>query len=135
MTYSEKLRDPRWQKKRLEILKRDKFKCTYCGDKETELQIHHLKYSSEPWNSENINLVTLCKHCHKTLTFIQPFNILRIKKIKYIGSVFIYCEVNCGDYKSIEVVMIDDLDNLTEQIKFAKSGDVFKELLKFVKNG
>ena len=33
MGYSEKLKDPRWQKKRLEILERDNFRCQYCGDK------------------------------------------------------------------------------------------------------
>jgi len=27
LTYSEKLKDPRWQKKRLEILSRDNFTC------------------------------------------------------------------------------------------------------------
>lgn len=63
-TYSEKLRSPKWQKKRLEILKRDKFKCTMCADSETELQVHHLKYTGEPWDAPNENLTTLCKHCH-----------------------------------------------------------------------
>lgn len=32
MTYSQKLRDPRWQKKRLEILERDSFTCQHCHD-------------------------------------------------------------------------------------------------------
>jgi len=30
--YSKKLKDPRWQKKRLKIFKSDKFKCKICGD-------------------------------------------------------------------------------------------------------
>lgn len=63
-TYSEKLKNPKWQKKRLEILQRDNFKCTKCGDSETELQIHHLKYNGEPWDAPNSNLITVCKHCH-----------------------------------------------------------------------
>lgn len=81
MTYSEKLKDPRWQKKRLQILKRDRFKCRYCGDKQTELQIHHLKYSGEPWEADNENLITTCKHCHNLLTFLD-FKILKVKKDK-----------------------------------------------------
>jgi hypothetical protein len=64
MTYSEKLRDPRWQKKRLEILNRDGFSCCLCGDKETELHVHHKKYYKEPWNAKDESLQTLCKYCH-----------------------------------------------------------------------
>lgn len=68
MNYAEKLRDPRWQKKRLEILERDNFCCRECGDKKTELHVHHLIYFSktEPWDFPNCCLVTVCKNCHKT---------------------------------------------------------------------
>lgn len=31
--YSQKLLDPRWQRKRLEILQRDDFTCQVCSDK------------------------------------------------------------------------------------------------------
>jgi 5-methylcytosine-specific restriction endonuclease McrA len=31
-TYSELLKSPKWQKKRLEIMSRDKFTCKKCGD-------------------------------------------------------------------------------------------------------
>lgn len=64
MNYGEKLKDPRWQKRRLEILQRDSFCCTRCNDKETELQVHHDKYSGEPWDVNPEFLRTLCKHCH-----------------------------------------------------------------------
>jgi hypothetical protein len=64
MTYAEKLRDPRWQKKRLEILGRDGFACCLCGDKETELHVHHKKYNGDPLEANNKELETLCKHCH-----------------------------------------------------------------------
>lgn len=66
-TYSEKLRDPRWQKKRLAILNRDKFKCRLCKDDETELHVHHTYYTSDtdPWEYEDQSLITLCSHCHK----------------------------------------------------------------------
>lgn len=64
MNYSEKLKDPRWQKKRLEILSRDNFTCQCCGDKDTSLHIHHSKYTGEPWEAPNEDLKTLCEHCH-----------------------------------------------------------------------
>jgi hypothetical protein len=65
MNYSEKLKHPKWQKKRLEILHRDNFTCVLCGDKETELHINHLKYTGEPYDAPNEDLETLCKVCHK----------------------------------------------------------------------
>lgn len=64
MTYSEKIKDPRWQKKRLEILGRDNFTCKLCNDDTTELHVHHLAYKGEPWEQSNDRLVTLCKNCH-----------------------------------------------------------------------
>lgn len=42
--YSEKLKDPRWQKKRLEILNRDEFACRFCGDNKSTLNVHHISY-------------------------------------------------------------------------------------------
>lgn len=65
-SYSEKLKNPRWQKKRLEIMKRDNFKCRLCGDTETTLNVHHLTYTNgnDPWEYDNKELITLCEHCH-----------------------------------------------------------------------
>lgn len=65
MTYSEKLKDPRWQKKRLKILDRDNFKCRSCGDNKSTLHVHHISYSNNPWDAEDGELVTLCTDCHK----------------------------------------------------------------------
>jgi hypothetical protein len=64
--YSEKLRDPRWQKKRLEILQRDKFCCQKCFDTETTLHVHHRRYipGRDPWEVPDDDLVTLCEVCH-----------------------------------------------------------------------
>jgi len=64
MTYTEKLQDPRWQKKRLQILERDEFKCKMCKDDTTTLHVHHKKYSGDPWEADNNDLITYCKHCH-----------------------------------------------------------------------
>lgn len=65
--YSEKLRDPRWQKKRLEILQRDQFTCVSCVDIESELHVHHGYYAKglEPWEYPDDTLWTLCNRCHK----------------------------------------------------------------------
>lgn len=67
MTYAEKLRDPRWQRKRLIILQRDQFACRDCGNSHNELQVHHCFYSRcEPWEIADEMLLTVCGVCHKT---------------------------------------------------------------------
>lgn len=63
-SYSDKLKDPRWQKKRLEILQRDEWKCRVCGGKDKSLHIHHCIYSKEPWDAPNWSLISLCEECH-----------------------------------------------------------------------
>lgn len=64
--YTEKLKDPQWQKKRLEILQRDNWTCKGCGDNKSTLHVHHKKYifGRDPWEYENNMLITLCEFCH-----------------------------------------------------------------------
>lgn len=64
MNYSDKLKDGQWQRRRLEILQRDDFKCTVCGSTKL-LHIHHNKYTGQPWDAPASDLVTLCDSCHK----------------------------------------------------------------------
>lgn len=73
-TYSEKLKDPRWQKKRLEIMNRDEFSCQMCMDKDTTLNVHHFAYKQgcEPWEYDNGMLITYCENCHKSETDKRP---------------------------------------------------------------
>ena len=65
--YREKLKDPRWQKKRLEVFQRDDFTCQKCGDKTRVLNVHHRHYKpqADPWEYFDFELVTLCEDCHK----------------------------------------------------------------------
>ena len=65
-SYSKKLRDPRWQKKRLVIMERDEWKCQQCAASTTTLNVHHCYYvrGREPWDYEDESLVTLCEECH-----------------------------------------------------------------------
>lgn len=67
MTYSEKLKDPRWQKKRLEVLQRDEFTCLFCGDTKSTLHVHHAIYFKglNPWEYDDSELITLCESCHE----------------------------------------------------------------------
>jgi hypothetical protein len=88
MTYAEQLKDPRWQKKRLEILERDKWTCIYCNDTETTLHVHHSEYSKGyAWEAGSYYLRTVCEHCHKELEDAKKKNRLInfILKTSFIG--------------------------------------------------
>lgn len=78
-SYSELLRHPKWQKKRLEVLKRDGFMCQNCNDKESTLNIHHITYIGEkPWDTPNEFLVALCENCHKNFHDYKDDEILSL---------------------------------------------------------
>ncbi len=66
-----KYRDPRWQKKRLDILSRDEFTCQICYDTKSTLHVHHRMYGTpdcEPWDYPDFLLITLCETCHEDET-------------------------------------------------------------------
>jgi hypothetical protein len=72
--YQQKLLDPRWQKKRLEILSRDEWACQKCFDSESTLHVHHRYYEKDkdPWEYDAQALVTLCANCHEEETNQRP---------------------------------------------------------------
>lgn len=89
MKYAEKLKDPRWQKKRLEVFDRDNWTCKHCGDQSTTLNVHHLEYKGEPWSVGSDKLITLCEHCHLVIEYIKTkeFND-PLKIFKYVDKDF-----------------------------------------------
>ena len=69
MNYNEQLKNPLWQKKRLEIMNRDEFQCKMCFSKENSLVVHHKVYYSKTkaWEYEDYLLITLCEKCHNLI--------------------------------------------------------------------
>ena len=62
--YNEYLKSDEWKRKRYVVLKRDNWKCKYCGAKAT--QVHHLKYAKYQIGKEPIKwLVSVCRPCHR----------------------------------------------------------------------
>ena len=70
MSYSDLRPDPRWQKKRLEILDRDEWTCQRCGARDKTLHVHHFRYhgNAPPWEAPVDELATVCEPCHGELT-------------------------------------------------------------------
>lgn len=69
-TYKDKLKNPLWQKRRLQIFEKDKWRCKQCGNHESELQVHHVDYipGINPWEYPDDMLITLCHICHNKET-------------------------------------------------------------------
>ncbi len=124
--YWEKLKDPRWQRKRLEIMGRDSFMCMSCGDKDNTLNVHHKTYKkgAEPWEYNDENFITLCDDCH---TSIHD----GIEEIKMNMCNTLKCEVLTGvsrfnnmhdlnAYNTLALILDNKLNYLTEEMSFAR---------------
>jgi 5-methylcytosine-specific restriction endonuclease McrA len=60
------LKSDAWKRKRYVVLKRDNWRCLYCGGRAT--QVHHTKYAKYDIGKEPIEwLVSICKDCHDSI--------------------------------------------------------------------
>lgn len=66
MTYQKKLKDPRWQRRRLVFLDLKNWRCEDCGRSDKELQVHHYHYHKglEPWEYKDHQMRCCCADCH-----------------------------------------------------------------------
>lgn len=135
MNYLEKLKDPRWQKKRLEIMQRDNFQCTICDDDKITLNVHHNFYKGEPWDVNNKDLITTCVYCHEFLEVCKKEKISIIKVIRK--------KHKNNDYTGITFYLTSD--NMITSISFNENKEtefllcinktIFNELYTFFNNG
>lgn len=93
--YAQKLLDPRWQKKRLLILNRDRWTCTRCKRTDLTLHVHHEAYIDDPWDIKDEYLRTLCYKCHKLihLELSTKINIKEMKDIPKQATVSEYLQI------------------------------------------
>ena len=65
-SYAEKLRDVRWQKRRLEICASAHWTCAICGSTTKTLTVHHVVYvrGRNPWEYRDELLQCMCEPCH-----------------------------------------------------------------------
>lgn len=95
--YGRKLQDPRWQKKRLEILERDRFQCQVCGDCRSMLHVHHVAYDPveriDPWEYIDETLVTLCARCHDAEEMAERRAIYAARRMLAIAGLRTFIEI------------------------------------------
>lgn len=114
MTYQDKLKDPRWQKKRLLIFNRDNWRCCYCADENSTLHVHHDEYEgNDPWDTPANLLKCVCQSCHFLLEAFKKgdpgITVCSIKKIESTK--------NKGNYLFVIKLIEDDCDE--QRVAFA----------------
>lgn len=69
----ERYKDPRWQRRRLEVMARAEFRCEACEATEKTLNVHHKIYrrGAMPWDYADHELSCLCDECHERETHVR----------------------------------------------------------------
>jgi|SRR5690554_598453 len=72
-SYSEKLKDKRWIKKRESVKRRAEYRCEDCGATNVVLEVHHCYYlfGYEPWEYPTGSLRCLCRNCHESRDLVE----------------------------------------------------------------
>lgn len=112
--YFELFKDPRWQRKRLEVLSRDEWTCQRCFSVDKELQVHHWYYQwgLDPWEYDSDTLQALCKDCHEEANEDRKEAIRALGKLlRFVhpNEIIAYAETRAAlTGVTDEVVIIDD---------------------------
>jgi len=106
--YWEQLKDPRWQKMRLEVMGRADFKCEQCGDGSNTLNVHHSHYEKgcAPWEYPPESLHCLCEKCHGTFDYLRVWinrsiGCLPLSRLRELYGVIIGLDIESNPSKSI----------------------------------
>ena len=110
MTYSDKLNDPRWQKKRLELLEAANWTCENCQQKTKTLHVHHKLYlrNTMPWDYPDWAYAVFCEECHS-------YEQTRMEKahslIALHGDLMLACEVLFDHERKMRSILIHNFLN------------------------
>jgi len=58
-----RLDDRGYERLRERVLRRDGWRCQFCGSM-TNLEVHHQQFRSHSGEDHEVNLITLCNSCH-----------------------------------------------------------------------
>lgn len=126
MTYKEQLLDPRWQRVRLEVMTRDKWKCRKCKSSIKTLNVHHKEYlkGRMAWEYDYGNLETLCHLCHKG----------EHEEVRVYATAtpeqFLAWKLEAKEPPPVIVSLNQHISNLTEELKHSLSDELSAEIMK-----
>lgn len=69
LSIKEQYQHPHWHRKELDILRRDRWKCTCCGETNKLLHVYAIYYETDLhiWGYDDEALKTVCDDCMKIL--------------------------------------------------------------------
>lgn len=115
MKYSDKLKDPRWQRRKSEVQHKANFTCEDCGSTTKTLHVHHCFYVTgrDPWEYDDDLLMLLCDECHpRRQNLEQQAHIELARKMR-----------NMTIYE-LERFVMDPLDMQAKRDHAISSGDI-----------
>lgn len=117
--FKDQYNHPNWQKKRLEIFKRDKFKCVLCESKNKTLHVHHRYYKRAVmiWDYDNKCYLTVCQGCHEYLHEVQ--DILN-EELSKIDPMYLECFAKSNLRKVSQILLNGELDAVRKYAKDLK---------------
>ncbi len=119
MEFSDQYKHPKWQAKRLEIMRRDKFKCRLCDSEDKQLHVHHRYYKRavKLWEYKNTCYLTTCNRCHEYLHQVQDeLN----HKLSLVDPMHLECFAK-SDLKKLSRMLVNgELDAVKKYIKTLK---------------
>lgn len=124
-TYAEKLLDPKWQKKRLEVFERDEFKCRLCSNTESTLHVHHNSYVGNPWDIDSSELKTVCKYCHAIIHHViktHKGKVLHIDRVSQLHEFEVYLIIEGQLAIGLYEKTTDNKNPVKFSVGFFKSG-------------
>ena len=137
--YFEKLKDPRWQKKRLAVLKRDKWRCQKCLNDKEMLVVQHKYYNNKfknPWEYPLEALITLCDDCHQEeyecRQQAEQSLLLGLKKAGFFANDLI--EIGWGLYSMVPLHRTEVLAGMIQKILITQKNqqELIDRYLKFL---
>ena len=99
--YFRKLRDPLWQRRRLEVLNAANFTCRDCLSKDRTLHVHHAYYEKgrDPWDYPDDALICLCEECHEERQAWQNAILMELAKLEIQDIQRVYgCAIALADW-------------------------------------
>jgi hypothetical protein len=95
-SYADKLRDVRWQRKRLKLLELANWICQECGaDDHRSLDVHHSYYKTglDPWDYPQKAYRVVCTDCHDKRTesehrLLRSVQSMNCTELAYLSEAF-----------------------------------------------
>ena len=119
--YMELLRDPRWQKMRLELFEEACWQCEWCEGAARNLQVHHGYYDrrrqKKPWEYSRDSLFVLCERCH------EAAESLRLDVLEALGYIEPWYQHHiCGFIEEL-AELLDNEEELSRMTPAGSSGE------------